>query len=319
MPENATKRAAPNHRETLIGNALDRAATIVSQPENAHWLLRVRRLRRTVSVRFASEWVEVSVPLNVLRKPMNFDHVSAMLRNNRRVRGCPRFVGDRLGRRRRLLAEIPADTMLWDSQDGIDAMISAMLKAVVDAMDGTSPAPAMSTTLPYPEGDIEARLEQAGWPPLETDDAALAVPLDVSGEYIVANLRHDGRSTRLQVPILESQLPSAPDDCRRAVAVLIWLIASRMRLVKPMRHGRYLTIDAAPPPGDVTPAALGHCCAALSTALESIIAEARLLVEDKRLARAYLKKLFNPAANASRGPSRRRERRTHYHFGGVQQ
>jgi hypothetical protein len=70
--------------------------------------------------------------------------------------------------------------------------------------------------------------------------------------------------------------------------VLLWVVACRIRLVKPVRKGSALGIEAALPLAHDPAAMAGHVCAALSFAAQQFLSEAQRLVADPALARIYL-------------------------------
>ena len=122
------------------------------------------------------------------------------------------------------------------------------------------------------------------------------IPLEVPGNYLVANVGHDSSSTRLSVPILAAELATAPHKCRHAVTVLLWLTSSRIRMVKAIRSRHALALEVSLSAAQVNAIALAHACAALSAALQQCAAEAGLLIADEELAQIYLSNLEFPTS-----------------------
>ena len=72
------------------------------------------------------------------------------------------------------------------------------------------------------------------------------------------------------------------------ITVLLWLMASHVRMVKATRSRRALALEVSILPPHTGAAALAHGCAALSAALQQLATEAKLLAAHDRLAKIYL-------------------------------
>jgi len=284
-----------NGRSGTIGAALGRLTTLLEERADGQWRFRLPGMRRSARAKLSAEWLCLSVSLRTLQKPMDVRLIGATLRRNARIDGSPRIIGFRERRRRELVVDIPTDLLPWQSESEIERMLAASISSLGAALNSKPAFAAMPRQAHLPREELEAIFDEAGWPTRYGEDDGLQVPLDVLGSYLTATVKHDGSSTALSVSILENQPSSVPDACRGAVAVLLWLVASRVRLVKPTRSKRALALDVTL--GAVTAAELAHGCAALSTALQQLVDEAKLLIANEHLAQVYLSNLgFETAA-----------------------
>jgi hypothetical protein len=255
------------------------------------WHVGIPGLRYVARVELDDDWLTISVPLRSLRKAVSHESIGTMLRHNDRLHGCPRIVGEQLRLQRHLVADIPAAVLDQASGADIDSFLAATFHCLGSALGGTAGTPEFDTPEPTPAGSFEDTLGQAGWSTLFADEGGIEVPLEVPGDYAAARIEQDCGSARLHLPVLEHELATASVDARRAVTLLLWLTASRVRMVKPLRRRQLLALDVALHPMPASAIALGHACAALSTALQQFIGEARMLISDERLAQTYLSNL----------------------------
>ncbi len=271
--------------------ALDRTTKVLSSPEPGVWHVGIPDRRDVARVELDANWLTISVALRALRKPVSHKSIGAMLRQNARLRGCTRIVGQQLGQHRQLVADIPSDVLDQAGEDDIDAILASAFRCLGSALDGTADALALDTPETTPVALLEEALDQGGWPTLSTDGGGIEVPLEVPGDYAAARVEQDCGLTRLHLPVVEQELRSASRDSRHAVTLLLWLTASRVRMVKPLRRRQRLALDVALHPMSASAIALSHGCAALSIALQQFLGEARMLMADERLAQAYLSNL----------------------------
>ena len=275
----------------LLDASIRRISTVFSAPSHQHWAIRTPGMRRIANVGLSAEWLSISLSLRLLSMPISIKIIGSMLSRNAGVNGCSRIIGQRRQGRRQLVTDIPVDSLPWDSAAELDALVDSTIADLNSVL-----ATDTRKTKPLPQaeaarGQVAASLDEAGWPALPGESGHLEVPLEVPGGYFVACVTHDGTSARLAVPILGSELAAAPQACRNAMTVLLWLTASRIRMVKPVRSRRTLALQVSLPPGHCNTVGLGHACAALSVALQQFAAEAALLVTDEGLAQTYLSNL----------------------------
>jgi hypothetical protein len=280
---------AGSERSAALGAILRRITTVLAEPSHGHWQFRMPGVRRAARVELSAEWLSISLSLRVLSKPMDCKLIGTMLSRNARIEGSPRIIGRRL--RRQLVADIPVELLSWESESELETLVAATIASVGAALDASVQHPPVSPQAQLPREQLAAMFDEAEWPTRADEGDGLDVPLEVPGTYLAASVRHDGSSTRLSVPILVNELASAPYKCRSAVTVLLWLVASRVRMVKPTRSRRALGLEVSLPPGPVKAEALAHGCAALSAALQAFVTEAGLLAADECLAQTYLSNL----------------------------
>jgi len=278
-------------RYGILATALERVSTVQSASADGHWVIRTSGLRRSASVDLSALWLSISLPLRRQSGPLSLGIIGSMLSRNGRVAASVRIVGQRRQGGREVVADIPADLLLWDDESEFRRVLGSTIAGLDTALATNpqccdSPSPTGS-----PREQVEANFDEAGWPSQPGEGDRLEVPLDVPGNYFVANVEHGGPSASLTVPILAAELGAAPAVCRNAVAVLLWLTASRVRMVKPTRSRRALALEVSLLPGHCKPIGFAHACAALSVALQQCAAEAALLVADEDLARLYLSNL----------------------------
>lgn len=293
MRERAADLAAPRvgGRIETIASALQRVTTVHAQQPCGRWQIRVPKTRQKATVELTRDWLTIDVPLRALRGQMSCERIGPLLHTNALMKGCFRNIGDGLGPRRHLVSDIPADILPWDSHAAIESLIAASIGGLaaylrdhVHAID--------RSTLPAPTREqVTEMLGDAGWPAQPDESNHLEVPLDVPGDYVVATVNHGELPTRLTVSVLENELRAAPYDCRRAATVLLWLTASGIQMVRPMRSRRRLSMEVCLPPVPLSATALNHGCVALSVAARRLSAEGRLLIADEQLARTYLSNL----------------------------
>lgn len=285
------RQPAGSGRMGQLDRALRAAVTVLERAEFGRWRVRLPRTRSIADVALDGDWLTIAVPLRRLRAGMRYQRLSATLLQNARMSGCPRIIGDRLGPKRRLIAEVHQELLPWDCDDELEAVVAATFGCLRFGLGERRCTAHPQTAAPLSSVELAAALDEAGWPSRGADGDGIEVPMELAGDYVAASVGHARCSTRLRVALLEQELSSAEYDCRRAIAVLMWLVTERVRMVKPVRARRTLAFEAWLPPLPVSPAALGHACAALSVALQRFIAEAKLLAADERLARLYLAKL----------------------------
>ena len=287
------KRPSPipgNERSDMISAALARITTRLEDRADGQWRFRIAGIRKIAYASLSLQWLSISVSLRTLQKPMDVSLVGATLSRNAQIQGSPRIIGGRQQRQRQLVVDIPADLLPWHSQPEIEKLLGATIASLAAALNAKQPAaPPRQPQLPREQ--LEAMFDEAGWPSNDSGEEGLLVPLEVSGSYVAAKVSHDGSSMRLQISNLVNQRAQVADTCRGAVAVLLWLVASRCRMVKPTRVKRFLALEVTLPPGVVSAATLAHGCAALSTSMQQLAAEVDLLIADQQLAQAYLSNL----------------------------
>ena len=285
------QRPVGTGQSELLDASIRRISTVFSASSHEHWAIRTPGMRRIANVDLSAEWLSVSLSLRLLSMPINIKIIGSMLSRNAGMNGCSRIIGQRRQGRRQLVTDIPVDSLPWDSAAELDVLVGSTIADLNTVLRTDT-----RKTKPLPQaeaarGQVEASLDEAGWPALPGETGHLEVPLEVPGGYFVACVTHDGTSARLAVPILGSELAAAPQVCRNAMTVLLWLTASRIRMVKPVRSRRSLALEVSLPPGHCNTIGLGHACAALSVALQRFAAEAARLVADQDLARIYLSNL----------------------------
>ncbi len=295
MADAATTTVASGNNSERLDAILRRTTTVLSDSTFDQWHIRLPGTRRRARLQLSTEWLNMSLPLRALDRSPDPELIGGMLDHNARIQSSARIIGSGLQRQRRLDVDVPADLLPWDSESELDTLIAALLESIATAMNAIGRPRAIPPQTPMPRGQLEEALDEAGWPAqageAESFEGPLEVPLEVSGTYVAARISHDGRSTRLTVPMLVDELAGASYACRNGVIVLLWLIASRVRMVKATRSRRVLALEVSLLPGYAGAAALAHGCAALSAALQQVATEAKLLAADDRLAQIYLSNL----------------------------
>jgi hypothetical protein len=289
-------------REECLAAALGRVAPVRGEPSSGRWQIRIPGTRRIATIELRVDWLTFDAPLRALRSRMDVGRIGPLLHENSTIPGCLRIVGDGpgdgLGPHRHLVSEIPAELLPWGNDAALETLFAATIGSLAAHLRGdrraARAADKSASSRPTPE-QLKDMLEEAGWP-AQSDDGRLDIPLEVPGDYVVAGVHCEDGLTRLRLPIVESELRTAPDDCRRAVTVFLWLAASRVRMVRALRSRRLLAIEACLPAVAVSDTVLQHACAALSTAAQLLLPEARLLAANEQLARTYLWNLGLAAA-----------------------
>ena len=285
-----------NASAAIVDTVLQRAVDVHEQTSCGQWLVCVPQTHKKAKIELQADWLTFDVTLPALRKELDYERIGAMLQRNASIKGCPRIVGDRLGRRRHLAAEIPLDLLPWDSEADIEALITTTIDAVAANFRKNLCAPDTSTPSPPTSAELAGLLEEAGWPSVSGDSDSIEVLLHLPGDFVAASVQHNDGLTRLSVAVLPKEFGSAQHDCRRAVTVLLWLTASRIRMVRPVRYRRMLSLEVRLSERCLSASGLKHGFAALSIAAQQLIAEARLLIDDERLAKVYLSNLGFKAA-----------------------
>jgi hypothetical protein len=254
-------------------------------------------MRRIANVDLSAGWLSIGVSLRLLSMPISLNIIGSMLSRNARIDGSSRIVGQRRQGGRQIVADIPVDLLPWDEEAELDLLLGSTVARLNAALCPNVQHTESLSQAGLPREQIEAAFNEAGWPAQPGEDERLEIPLEVPGSYFVASVDHDSASTRLSVPILAGELAAASLNCRSAVTVLLWLTASRIRMVKATRSRRALALEASLPPGQCNAIGLAHACAALSVALQQFVREAALLVADEELAPIYLSNLGFPTSS----------------------
>ena len=277
--------------------AIRRISTVFSAASHEHWSIRMPGMRRIANVDQSAGWLSIGVSLRLLSLPVSLNIIGSMLSRNARIDGSSRIIGQRRQGGRQLVADIPADMLPWDDEAELDLLLGSTIAGLYAALSPHTQRSESPSQAGLPREQVEASFGEAGWPAQPGEGERLEVPLDVPGSYFVAKVSHDSASTRLSVPILAGELAAASINCRSAVTILLWLTASRIRMVKATRSRRALALEASLPPGQCNAIGLAHTCAALSVALQHCAAAAALLVADEALAQLYLSNLGFPASS----------------------
>ncbi len=280
----------------MLDAAIRRVSTVFSGSSHEHWVIRMPAMRRIAHVDLSAEWLSVSLPLRRLSMPISLKIIGSMLSRNARIDGSSRIIGQRQPGRRQIVADIPVDMVPWDCATDLDTLVDGTIAGLRAALSPNGQHTESLSPAGLPREQIEAIFDEAGWPAQLGEAEQLEVPLEVPGNYFVATVDHGGPSARLSVPILPTEFRAASQYCRGAVSVLLWLTASRIRMVKAMRSRRALALEVSLLPGHCNAIGLAHACAALSVALQHCAAEATLLVADEELAQIYLSKLGFPTS-----------------------
>jgi len=280
----------------ILDAALRRLSTVQSAPQHGHWVIRTPGLLRIANVELSAGWLSISLPLRRLSRPISLEIIASLLSRNGRIDGGARIVGQRRQGGREIVADIPVEMLPWDDEAELLRLLGATVTGLDAALCTDLQCRESSAQAGLSREQVEASFDEAGWPAQPGAGESLEVPLDVPGSYFVAYVERGGPSVRLSVPILPVELGAASTTCRNAVAVLLWLTASRVRLVKPRRSRRALALEISNPPGHCNAIGLAHACAALSVTLRRCAAEAALLAASEELAQRYLSTLglFQP-------------------------
>ncbi len=280
----------------LLDASIRRISTVFSEPSGKHWAIRTPGMRHIAGVDLSAEWLSVTMSLRLITAPMSVKMVASALTRNAGIEGISRIVRQREPGRRQIIADIPVETVPWDSESDLDELLCETIAGLNVAY---SP-PLQYADSPARSGlsheQLVAMFDEAGWPVQQGECERLEIPLDVPGNYFLATVDQDSRSTGLSVPILAAELGNASKQCREAVAVLLWLTSSRIRMVKATQMRRCLAFEASLPPAQVSASGLAHACGALSSALRQVAKEAELLIADVELARTYLSILEFPTS-----------------------
>ena len=275
----------------LLDASIRRIGTDVSAKSFGRWTIRGPGMSRVASVELTADWLSIGISMRVLPLPVTVKAIGSMLNRNARMDGCCRFAGQREPGRRQIVTDIPADIVPWDSDDDLDTLIAGTIADLNAALDPHAQRCNPESQAGLNREQLEMMFDEAGWPARAGEDDSLSVPLDVPGVYCVASVEADSAAIHLRVSVLPVELASAPRVCSEAVAVLLWLTSSRMRMIRATRLRRAMTLDVSISSAQADASALAHACAALSAALRACSIEAALIVADERLANTYLMKL----------------------------
>jgi len=281
----------------MLDAAIRRISTVLSASSHEHWAIRAPGMRRIANVGLSAEWLSISLPLRLLSMPISLKIIASMLSRNARIDGSSRIIGQRRLGRRQIVADIPVDLLPWDEEAELDLLLGSTIAGLNAALCPNVQHTESLSQAGLPREQIEAAFNEAGWPAQPGEGERPEIPLEVPGNYLVANVNHDSPSIRLSVPILAGELAAAPDKCRDAVSVLLWLTSSRIRMVKATRSRRALALEVSLLPGHCNAIGLAHACAAVSVALQQFVREAALLVADEELAQIYLSNLGFPMSS----------------------
>ncbi len=280
-----------------LGAVLRRITTVLAEPSYGQWDIRMPEMRRIARVELSAEWLRMSLPLRALTRSPDAELIGGMLDRNARIFSSPRIIGPGLQRQRQIVIDVAIDLFPWDSEAALETFTAGVIESIGAAVDAISRPSATPPPAELPREELVRAFDEAGWPVQSSKAERLEVPLEVPDTYLAARISHDSRSTRLTVPMLVDELAAAPRECRYAVIVLLWLMVSRVRMVKATRSRRALALEVSLLPGHTGAAALAHGCAALSATLQQLSTEAKLLAADDRLAQIYLANLgLNTAA-----------------------
>jgi len=281
----------------MLDAAIRSISTGYARPSHLQWAIRAAGMRRNVNVELSDRWLSVSLSLRLLRSPTSLKIIGTMLRRNARMDGCCRIIGPCRQDRRQIVTDMAVDLLPWDSEAELGLLLSRAITGLNAALSTSRRHSKLPAPAAPPRGQAEACFVDAGWPSQPGAGECLEVPLEVPGNYFVANVDYDGASTRLCVPILPGEYGVASAASRSAVSVLLWMTASSIRMVKPVRSRRAPGLEVSLLPQHCNATGLGHACATLSVALQHCAAEAALLVADERLAQVYLSNLGFPTSS----------------------
>jgi hypothetical protein len=237
------------------------------------------------------EWLDFRVPTSAMRRGLSSRSIRTMLRRNAGIDGNVRITGNVTAdesSRCEIAAEWPLDCLPLHHDAELERCIADSMAALESVLTGVSTR-RRETAPAAPDAALLESFDGAGWPAQCTENGALEVVLDVPGNYIAASVRQLDASLELSVPLVTDARGKTSEPARQALALLVWLVASRFRLVRPTLTGRSVGFAAGLPYRLPGAALIGHVCAALSAALAECAAEARLLVADERLAAIYLR------------------------------
>lgn len=269
-----------------LDTVLERLSPGLSRPSFGHWLFQLIGTRRSAFAELSADWLRMGTSLRALSEPADVRTITSMLRRNARATGGVRIIGCHDPVKRQLVLDVPVDAPVMNDEHKLETLLEEAVEDVRAAL-GVAAEAASHTTTPQTNEQLLSRFDEAGWPAQVVESGAIEVPLEVTGCYFAARLDQDGNAMRISVTVLD--LEAATEEVgREAATLLLWSVASQMRMVSPTKTKSALTLDVVLSRALVSPAVLAHGCAALSAALQQLATETRLLVADGGLASAYL-------------------------------
>ncbi len=276
--------AVPTSRQQLLGDVL--AATVANlRPAPAgHWRFNVAGTRRIAAASLDDRWLSFELGLGSGGAP-SLLRIQRYLRRNPALPGGVRIVTGRSSPASRYVLDMPADALPWDEPEELLSAAGAALADLrgavrVSVVGNDAAGPAAGDA-----GELAELFEEAEWPLQSAGNPNAAVPLDVPGYYMAADVSRACDGIVMRARVLPVELESAAAVCRDAVAAHLWFSAGAMKMVRPAIHGKGLELSVTVA---LAPAAIRHGCAALSVALRRCCAETQHLVADEELAGAYL-------------------------------
>jgi hypothetical protein len=254
------------------------------------------------------EWLELAAPFEDLTHT-DLDNGCSLLSLNGRLSGA-----SRVGRSREGLLEMRADAFIGTDAPRSDGhrepadlttrlrALCADFRSAIHRLQGIEPEPSAlapgsvaqaspGTIAPVAEraGHLTRLCLDAGWPAVERASGDVSIALDAGhATYQAHVLPGNGHAFGATVPLLDA-MPASP-ICRSAVARMLLLVSTRVRLVK----GVLVPVRGAESPGVAIACAPAHSVEAIDRALSALAVACHLAgreiraLHDEELAREYL-------------------------------
>jgi hypothetical protein len=254
------------------------------------------------------EWLELAAPLEDFTLT-DLDHECSLLSINGRLSGA-----SRVGRSREGLVQMRADAFVETDRWCLDEhrgpadlttrlrRLCADFRSAIHLVQGIEPAPsafAPGSVAQPASGTISSVAEraghltrlclEAGWPAVARASGDVSITLDAGhATYQAHVLPGNGQAFAATVPLLDA-MPASP-ICRSAVARLLLLVSTRVRLVK----GVLVPASGTESPGVAAACEPAHSVEAIDRALSALAVACHLAgrelraLHDEELAREYL-------------------------------
>lgn len=287
-----------DHLSRVISRILQAVTTGVEQTSFRQWQFRIPGARGNSRLCLSSGWCSFSLSLQAVAGAIDSRLIENSFKHNARLNGSPRIILSPARRERQLVSEVAQDLLPYDSVPELEKLIANQITGLGDARSKHHPWTTSSTwEPPLPHRQLESIFEEANWPLRKVDDCNVEVPLEIPGNYYSASISQDRDGLRLGVPIFPKEFAATSPASRSAICALLWAVANRVRMVKPILARKRLGIEVSLPYDLVMATSVAHGCAALAVTLQNFTHEAELLLADKRLAQLYLSFLnFQEAA-----------------------
>ena len=199
--------------------------------------------------------------------------------------GGPRIIDS--DSQHQIVCEIPSELLAQEEHEDLDPLIAGVFRELTSSVSSRDRKGDANEHEQVSRDALAQLLADSGWP-LSSNEDELEVALAITDEYLSAQIINTPDGVTVSTAVVPGSFESAPRICRDAVMVLLWLTASRFRLVKPTLNAAGPSLEVVVARSLISASALSHACAALSACAQALSAETAMLVSDEQLAQIYL-------------------------------